>query len=236
MKLMSKGKLSDNKLDSGLCVLIYAANLAQFPGPVLTDSGIDNLIQKMIQANRDQSLTTKMRNEITSLILALSEKFSAVHSVETMLVYPSLFDSIEDDSSNSGYSSKHEMSTTNDTYDSAWMLKRKRKSDEMSDESLFYSSKDDSSNSGYSSNHQTSTSNDVTTLKHKRKADAMCGETDFDDTPHESKSGDLNYITTDTLSQESYNDKESYSKGSDEIGYEDNESRGVHHLKGQFTK
>ncbi len=70
----------------------------------------------------------------------------------------------------------------------------------MSDESLSESSKDDSSNSGYSSNHQTSTFN-VTILKYKRKADTMGGESDFDNTPHESKSGDLNYITKDTLSQ-----------------------------------
>ncbi len=74
-------------------------------------------------------------------MVAFSEKFLAVHSAEPMLVYPSLFDSIEGDSSNSGYSSKHEMSTTNDTYDdSAWTLKRKRKCDAMSDESLFHSS------------------------------------------------------------------------------------------------
>ncbi len=66
-----------------------------------------------------------MRNEITNLMLALSEHYSAVHSVETMLVYPSLFDSIENDSSNSGYSSKHEVSTTNDTFDSAWTLDQK---------------------------------------------------------------------------------------------------------------
>ncbi len=70
----------------------------------------------------------------------------------------------------------------------------------------------------------------------KRKADAMGDESDFDDTPHESKSGDLNYITKDTLSQESQNDEESYSKASDEIEDKDNESRGIHHFKGQFTK
>jgi hypothetical protein len=35
---VSKGKLSDNELDSGLCVLVYAANLAQSPGPELTNS------------------------------------------------------------------------------------------------------------------------------------------------------------------------------------------------------
>lgn len=231
VKLVSQGKLSDNTIDSGLCILIYAANLGQSPGLVFTDSGIDNLIQKLIQANRDHSLTTKMRYEITSLMVALSEKFLAVHSVETMLFYPSLFDSIEGNSSNSGYYSEHEMSTTNDTYDdSAWTLKRKRKSDAMSDESLFHSSKDDSSNSGYSSINQISTYNEVTALKHKRKDDAMCGEFKFDDT--------LNYISTDTVSQESSIDKKNNSKVSLEMGDEDNESesRGGQHLKGQFSK
>ena len=167
-------------------------------------------------------------------MLALSEKYSVVHSAETMLVYPSLFDSIEDDSSNSGYSSKHELSTTNDTSDSTWTLKRKRKSDAMSDVSLFDSSKDDSSNSGYSSNQQQTSISNVTTLKHKRKADAMCGESDFDGAHTESNS-DLNYITADTFNQESHNNQESYSKTSDEMEDEDNES-GVQHVKGQFAQ
>jgi hypothetical protein len=50
----------------------------------------------------------------------------------------------------------------------------------MSDVSLFDSSMDDSSKSGYSSNQQQTSISNVTTLKHKRKADAMCGESDFD--------------------------------------------------------
>ncbi len=58
----------------------------------------------------------------------------------------------------------------------------------------------------------------------------MCGESNFDDT--------LNCISTNTLSQESSIEKESNSKVSLETGDEDNESesRGGHHLKGQFPK
>ena len=77
---MSKGKLSNNELDSGLCVLVYAANLAQSPVQELTNSGIDILIHN--QANHDQSLTRKMRTEITSFMLALSEKYSTLHCAE----------------------------------------------------------------------------------------------------------------------------------------------------------
>ena len=58
----------------------------------------------------------------------------------------------------------------------------------------------------------------------------MCGESDFDDS-----NSNLNYITSDTLSQESHNDQESYSKTSDEMEDEDNES-GVQHVKGQFAQ
>ena len=59
VKLVSKGKISDNKFDSGLCVLIYAANLAQSPGTVLTDSGIDNLIHKRFKPTLTSHLQQK---------------------------------------------------------------------------------------------------------------------------------------------------------------------------------
>ena len=197
-KLLSKkGKLSDNEFDSGLCLLIYAANLAQSPVQELTYSGINIMIHNMIQANQNQSLIRKMRNEITSFMFALSEKYSTLHSAETILVYPSLFDSIQDDSS------KHELSTTNNTFDSNWTLKQKRKSDAISDGSLFDSSMDDSYKSGYSRNQH------LTTLKRKRKPDG---------------NSNLNYITSDTFSQESHNDQESYSKTSNKMEYKDNES------------
>jgi hypothetical protein len=131
-----KGKLFEYSSDSGLYVLIYAAKLACSPEKVLTNSGIDILIHDMIQTNQDQSLLKQMQNEITSLMLALSEKYSLVHSKDTIVVYPSLFDSIKDDSSNSGYSSKQLTSTSNDTSDSDWTLSHKRKADAISGESV----------------------------------------------------------------------------------------------------
>ena len=131
-----KGKLFEYSSDSGLYVLIYAAKLACSPEKVLTNSGIDILIHDMIQTNQDQSLLKQMRNEITSLMLALSEKYLLVHSKDTIVVYPSLFDSIKDDSSNSGYSSKQLTSMSNDTSDSDWTLSHKRKADAISGESV----------------------------------------------------------------------------------------------------
>ena len=87
-------------------MVIYAVKLARFPEKVLTNSGIDNLIYDMIQTNHDESLLKLMQNEITSLMLALSEKYSSDNSNDTLVVRPSLIDLIKDDSSESGYSSK----------------------------------------------------------------------------------------------------------------------------------
>ena len=44
----NQGRLSDNNSDSGLCVVLNAANLAQLSPRVLTKSGIENLIHEMI--------------------------------------------------------------------------------------------------------------------------------------------------------------------------------------------
>ncbi len=103
-------------------MVIYAAELVRFPEKVLTNSGVDNMIYDMIQTNHDESLLKQMRNEITSLMLALSEKYSSDDSNDTLVVHPSLFDSIKDDSSESGYSSKQVSSTSNDCSDSDWQL------------------------------------------------------------------------------------------------------------------
>ncbi len=87
-------------------MVIYAAELARFPEKVLTNSGIDNLIYDMIQTNHDESLLKEMWNEITSLMLTLSENYSSDDSNNILVVHPSLFDLIKDNSSESGYSSK----------------------------------------------------------------------------------------------------------------------------------
>ncbi len=74
-------------------MLIYAAKLVRSPEKVLTNSGINILIHDMIQTNQDQSLLKQMRNEITSLMSTLLEKYSSVDSIkDTVVVYPSLFD------------------------------------------------------------------------------------------------------------------------------------------------
>ena len=120
----NQGRLSDNNSDSGLCVVFNAVNLAQLSPRVLTKSGIENLIHEMIQKNQDRSLLNHLRNEITSLILALSQKKSCFD--DALVVYPSLFHSINDDSSESGYSSNQLSSSTNVTDDSDWQLKTKK--------------------------------------------------------------------------------------------------------------
>jgi hypothetical protein len=63
-----------------------------------------------------------MQNEVTSLMLTLSEKYSSDDSNDTLVVHPSLFDSIEEDSSESGYSSKQVSSMANDSSGSDWQL------------------------------------------------------------------------------------------------------------------
>jgi hypothetical protein len=55
-------------------------------------------------------------------MLALLEKYSSEDSNDTLVVHRSLFNSIKDDSSESGYSSKQASSTSNDCSDSDWWL------------------------------------------------------------------------------------------------------------------
>ena len=106
-------------------MVLNAANLAQLSPRVLTKSGIENLIHEMMQKNQDRSLLNHLRNEITSLILALSQKTSSWCFDDAFVVYPSLFHSINDDSSESGYSSNQLSSSSNITADSDWQLRGK---------------------------------------------------------------------------------------------------------------
>jgi hypothetical protein len=130
----NEGSLSDNNSDSGLCVVLNAANLAQLSPRVLTKSGIENLIHEMIQKNQDRSLLNHLRNEITSLILALSQKKSSWCFDDALVIYPSLFHSINDNSSKSGYSSNQLSSST--TADSDWQLREKKFVCTSSDQSV----------------------------------------------------------------------------------------------------
>ena len=108
-------------------MVLNAANLAQLSPRVLTKSGIENLIHEMMQKNQDRSLLNHLRNEITSLILALSQKKSSWCFDDALVVYPSLFHSINDDSSESGYSSNQLSSSSNITADSDWQLRGKKR-------------------------------------------------------------------------------------------------------------
>jgi hypothetical protein len=108
-------------------VVLNAANLAQLSPGGLTKSGIENLIHEMMQKNQDRSLLNHLRNEITSLILALSQKTSSWCFDDAFVGYPSLFHSINDDSSKSGYSSNQLSSSSNITADSNWQLRGKKR-------------------------------------------------------------------------------------------------------------
>jgi hypothetical protein len=132
----NQGRLSDNNSDSGLCVVLNAANLAQLSPRVLTKSDIENLINEMIQKNQDRSLLNHLRNEITSLILALSQKKSSWCFDDALVVYPSLFHSINDNSKESGYSSNQLSSSTNVTADSDWQLREKKRVHTSSGQSI----------------------------------------------------------------------------------------------------
>ena len=108
-------------------MVLNAANLAQLSPGGLTKSGIENLIHEMMQKNQDRSLLNHLRNEITSLILALSQKTSSWCFDDAFVGYPSLFHSINDDSSKSGYSSNELSSSSNITADSNWQLRGKKR-------------------------------------------------------------------------------------------------------------
>jgi hypothetical protein len=79
----------------------------------------------MIKNNQDQSLSKQLRKEITRLLLALSEKYSSECCMDSLIIYPSLFHSINEESCESGYSSNRVFSWTDDTADSDWQLSEK---------------------------------------------------------------------------------------------------------------
>ncbi len=106
-------------------MILYVAKLSQSPNKVLTKAGFNNLIHEMIKNIQDWSLLKQLRKVITRLMLALSEKYASECCMNSLVVYPSLFHSINDNSSESGYSSDHVFSSTDDTADSDWQLSEK---------------------------------------------------------------------------------------------------------------
>ncbi len=107
-------------------MILYVAKLSQSPDKVLTKAGFNDLIHEMIKNNQDWSLLKQLRKEITRLMLVLSQKYASECCMNSMVVYPSLFHSINDNSSESGYSSDQVFSSTDDTADSDWQLGEKK--------------------------------------------------------------------------------------------------------------
>jgi hypothetical protein len=74
----------------------------------------------MIKTNENRSCLKQLRKDITSLMLILSEKYSSECFFASLVDYPSVFHSINKDSSDFGYSSNQASSSTDDTADSDW--------------------------------------------------------------------------------------------------------------------
>ena len=106
-------------------MILYQAKLSQYPNKVLTKTDFNDLIHEMIKNNQDHSLLKQLQKKITRLMLALSEKYASECCMNSLVVYPSLFHSINDNSSESGYSSDQAFSSTDDTADSDWQLSEK---------------------------------------------------------------------------------------------------------------
>jgi hypothetical protein len=74
----------------------------------------------MIKTNEDRLCLMQLQKDITSLMLVLSEKYSSECFIDSLVEYPSVFHSINDDSSDFGYSSNQASSLTNGTADFDW--------------------------------------------------------------------------------------------------------------------
>jgi len=182
------GKLTDNNSESGLCVILYVAKLAQeCQERLLTKSGIENLIHDMIIQNQDRSLVNEVRKEITRLVLSLSQKYSAECFNDSLAVYPSLFNSINDDSSDSSVTSGQLTSSTFDSADSDWQLSRKRrrctKSAQPVSDSVSQSSTENQDADNYTSDSASQSSNIQD--RYNRNANASLNEDDGMETGEE---------------------------------------------------
>jgi hypothetical protein len=99
---MNQVRITDNEPESGLCVILYAAELVQPAEDVLTKTDLCNLLHKMMESNEDRSSLKQLQKEITSLMLVLSQKYSSECLLDLLVDYPSLFHSICDNSSEFG--------------------------------------------------------------------------------------------------------------------------------------
>ncbi len=208
--------LTDNTSESGLCVILYAAKLVQSAQDVLTKKGLVKLLHDMIKTNKDRSCLKQLRKDTTSLMLVLLEKYSSECFIDSLVDYPSVFHSNNDDTSDFGYSSNQASSLTNDTADSDW-----QQSEEKSNPTRSIDSVSDTSFSTYQN-----------------------GLTSVYDAKHHSRSKS-NYIL-DSASQDSNYQEQTWQnadecqeqliKDSSEENreYEDTVCQGVPLVKGQF--
>jgi hypothetical protein len=72
---MNQVRITDNESESGLCVILNAAKLIQSTENVLPKTDLCNLLHKMMESNEDRSSLKRLQNEISSLMLVLSEKY-----------------------------------------------------------------------------------------------------------------------------------------------------------------
>ncbi len=115
-----QARLTDDTSESGLRVILYAAKNVQSAEDVLTKTGTCNLLHEMIKTNEDRLCLKQLRKDITSLMLVSSEKYSSECFIDSLVYYPSVFHSTNNDSSDFGYSSNQASSMTNDTDNFDW--------------------------------------------------------------------------------------------------------------------
>ncbi len=97
--------LTDNTSESGLCVILYAAKLVQSAQDILTKTGLVKLLHDMIKTNENRSCLKQLQKDLTSLMLVSLEKYSSKCFIDSLVDYPSVFHSTNNDTSDFGYSS-----------------------------------------------------------------------------------------------------------------------------------
>ena len=101
-------------------MILYAAKLAELSYQGVSESSLNNLVLDLGRNNQDGSLLKQMQAEITHLMHELSRKYSLVCVHDSQIIYPSIFHSSQDDSSECGDSSKQVSVSTDDSATSIW--------------------------------------------------------------------------------------------------------------------
>ena len=119
-KLVQIGNLSETISDSGVCMILYAAKLAELSYQGGSVSSLNNLVLYLGQNNQDSLILKQMRSEITHLMHELSWKYSSVCVHDSQKNYPGLFHLSKDESSECGDSTKQVSVSTDDSATSIW--------------------------------------------------------------------------------------------------------------------